>query len=301
MISNHTNQQKDNNKVKNMVQQAWTLQLSPISVTLMPSDQEYCFTDKYQELELELQKAKHSLKESNIFKINLIKNISNKLDISCNEMLSEFLTLYGIEKDTEKKNALSNIVIDCAKGLLDYSHNLVDFLQQDTKLVPVDLQVFDLEQLVYETVNKIKTEAKVKGLDLFYNLQYNIAKIIIGDSYWIGVILEQLVANSVKFTENGKVIVTVNLFSTTIAEHNTEMVLQLIIHDTGIGMSEDIQQYIGGKDTEFNSATGYKRLNLGLTLVKRLIHEIHGDTHVESEKGKSTTITCNIPVTLPDI
>ncbi|WP_342259411.1 hypothetical protein [Candidatus Tisiphia endosymbiont of Metellina segmentata] len=43
MISNHTNQQKDNNKVKNMVQQAWTLQLSPISVTLMPSDQEYSF------------------------------------------------------------------------------------------------------------------------------------------------------------------------------------------------------------------------------------------------------------------
>ncbi|XVN40900.1 MAG: HAMP domain-containing sensor histidine kinase [Rickettsia endosymbiont of Argas persicus] len=299
MISNHTNQQKDNNKVKNMVQQAWTLQLSPISVTLMPSDQEYSFIDKDQELALELQKAKHSLKESNLFKIDLIKNISNKLDISCNAMLSELLTLYGVETDSNKKDTLSNIVIDCAKGLLDYSHNLVNFLQQDTKLVPIDLQAFDLEQLVNDTINKIITEAKAKGLDLFYNLQYNIAKIIIGDSYWISVILEQLVANSVKFTEKGKVIVTVNLFPTTIAEDNKEMMLQLIIHDTGIGMSEDIQQYIRSKDTEFNSATGYKRLNLGLTFVKRLIDEMHGDIHVESEEGKSTTVTCDIPVTLP--
>ncbi|WP_342259410.1 sensor histidine kinase [Candidatus Tisiphia endosymbiont of Metellina segmentata] len=214
-------------------------------------------------------------------------------------MLSELLTLYGVETDSNKKDTLSNVVIDCAKGLIDYSHNLVNFLQQDTKLVPIDLQAFDLEQLVNDTINKIITEAKAKGLDLFYNLQYNIAKIIIGDSYWISVILEQLVANSVKFTEKGKVIVTVNLFPTTIAEDNKEMMLQLIIHDTGIGISEEIQQYIRSKDTEFNFATGYKRLNLGLTFVKRLIDEMHGDIHVESEEGKSTTVTCDIPVTLP--
>lgn len=298
MISNHTNQQKDNNKVQNMRQQAWTLQLSPISVTLMPSDQEYYFTDQDQELALELQKAKHLLKESNLFKIDLINNISHKLDISCNKILSELLTLYGVETDNNKKNALSNIVIDCAKELLNYSYNLVNILQQDTQLVPIDLQAFDLEQLVNDTVNKIIPEAKAKDLDLFYNLQYDIAKIIIGDNYWISVILEQLVANSVKFTEKGKVIVTVNLFPTTIAEDNKDMVLQLIIHDTGIGMSEDIQQYIRSKDTEFNSTTGYKKLNLGLTFVKRIIHEMHGDIHVESEDGKSTTVTCDIPVTL---
>ncbi|QCS24407.1 HAMP domain-containing histidine kinase [Rickettsia parkeri] len=299
MTINNQNQPKDNNKFKNMVQQAWILQLSPISVTLMPSDQEYNFTAQHQELEQKLQKAKHELKESNIFKIDLIKNISNKLDISCNEMLSELLTLYGVEKDPNKKNSLSNIVIDCAKGLLDYSHNLVSFLQQDTKLVPIDLQAFDLEQLVNDTVNKIIPEAKDKGLDLFCNFQYDIAKIIIGDSYWIGAILEQLVANAVKFTEAGKVIVTINLFPTTIAEDNKEMVLQLIIHDTGIGMSEEIQRYIRDQNSEFDSVTGYKGLKLGLSFVKRLINEMHGDIEVESEEGKGTTITCNIPVKLP--
>lgn len=299
MISNHTNQQKDNNKVKNMVQQAWTLQLSPISVTLMPSDQENSFTDQDQVLALELQKAKHSLKESNLFKIDLINDISHKLDISCNKILSELLTLYGVETDNNEKNALWQF-IDCAQGLLNYSNNLVNILQQDTKLVPIDLQAFDLEKLVNDTVNKIIPEAKAKGLDLFYNLQYDIAKIIIGDSYWISAILEQLVPNSVKFTEKGKVIVTVNLFPTTIDEENKEMVVQLIIHDTGIGMSEDIQQYIRGQDSAFNSTTGYKPLHLGLTLVKRIIHEMYGDIHVESE-GKSTTVTCDIPVPLPTI
>ncbi|XVN44622.1 MAG: ATP-binding protein [Rickettsia hoogstraalii] len=111
--------------------------------------------------------------------------------------------------------------------------------------------------------------------------------------------LEQLVANAVKFTEDGKVIVTINLFPTTIAEDNKEMVLQFIIHDTGIGMSEEMQQYIRGHDIEFDAAIGYTGLKLGLSFVKRLIHEMHGDIEVESEKGKSTTVTCNIPVTLP--
>ncbi|XVN44352.1 MAG: hypothetical protein RCG16_02340 [Rickettsia hoogstraalii] len=78
-----------------MGQQAWILQLSPISVTLMPSEQTYSVTDTPQTLAQELQKVKHELKESNIFKVNLIKNISNKLDISCNDMLSKLLTLYG--------------------------------------------------------------------------------------------------------------------------------------------------------------------------------------------------------------
>ncbi|MCC8419305.1 MAG: hypothetical protein LN590_07340 [Rickettsia endosymbiont of Glossina mortisans submortisans] len=172
-------------------------------------------------------------------------------------------------------------------------------LQQDTKLVPIDLQAFDLEQLVNETVNKIIPEAKEKGLDLFCNFQYDIAKIIIGDVYWISAILEQLVSNSVKFTEEGKVIVTINLFPTTIEEDDKEKVLQFIIHDTGIGMPEEIQRYIRDKNTEFDSATGYKGLKLGLTFVKRLIHEMRGDIEVESEEGKSTTVTCNIPVKLP--
>ena len=299
MIINNTNQQQDNNKAENVIQQAWILQLSPISVTLMPSDQTYSFKGNHTELEIELQKAKHKLKEYDLFKIDLIKNISHKLDISCNEMLSGLLTLYGAETDSNKKNSLSNIVIDCAKGLLDYANNLINLLQKDTKLAPIDLQAFDLEQLVNEAVNKIKPEAEDKGLDLFCNFQYNIAKIIIGDGYLIGAILEQLVANAIKFTEEGKVIVTINLFPITIEEDNKEMVLQLIIHDTGIGMSEEMQQYVRGQNTEFDSATRYKGLNLGLTFVKRLIHEMHGEINVESEKGKNTTITCNIPVKLP--
>lgn len=94
---------------------------------------------------------------------------------------------------------------------------------------------------------------------------------------------------------------TVNLFPTTIDEENKERVVQLIIHDTGIGMSEDIQQYIRGQDSAFNSTTGYKPLHLGLTLVKRIIHEMYGDIHVESEEGKSATVTCDIPVPLPTI
>lgn len=50
MIINNTNHQKDDNKIENNKQQSWILQLVPISLTLIPSDQTDCFADKHKEL-----------------------------------------------------------------------------------------------------------------------------------------------------------------------------------------------------------------------------------------------------------
>ncbi|MGN7619477.1 sensor histidine kinase [Rickettsia amblyommatis] len=299
MAINNKNQAQANNQLNNSVKHNWQIQLSPISVTLIPSEQTYSVTDVYQTLEQELQKTKHALTKSNIFQTDLMKNISNKLDISCKTILSELLTLYGVETNRNNKNVLSNKAIDCTKELLNYSSNLANLLQKDTKLVTLDLQAFDLEQLVEDTVDKLQQKAKAKNLDLFCNFQYNLAKIIIADSYWISATLEQLVINAIKFTKEGKVIVTVNLFPITIVDDNNKRILQFIIHDTGIGMPAEIQQYIKGHHTESDATTWYTGLYSGLTLVKRLIHEMHGEIQVESEKNISTTVTCNIPVKLP--
>ncbi|WP_337969126.1 sensor histidine kinase [Rickettsia tamurae] len=98
--------------------------------------------------------------------------------------------------------------------------------------------------------------------------------------------------------------VTVNMFAINPAlseseQQNREMVFQFMVHDSGIGMSKEIRQHLHEKIDKFDVAMQYHGLGSGLSFVKRLINELNGEIEVTSEKGKSTTIVCNIPVKLP--
>ncbi|KJW02668.1 histidine kinase-, DNA gyrase B-, and HSP90-like ATPase family protein [Rickettsia endosymbiont of Ixodes pacificus] len=144
--------------------------------------------------------------------------------------------------------------------------------------------------------------AQRKGLNLSCNFQYDLTNAIISDTYRIGAILEQLIDNAIKFTKEGKVVVTVNMFAISPAvseleQQHREMVFQFIVHDSGIG--KEIRQHLHEKIDKFDVAMQYHGLGSGLSFVKRLIGELNGEIKVTSEKGKSTTIVCNIPIKLP--
>ena len=75
--------------------------------------------------------------------------------------------------------------------------------------------------------------------------------------------------------------------------------LQIIVHDTGIGIVEGEQQDMRKELDDANTIAKYnKGLGLGLTFVKQLINEMDGEITITSKEGKSTTITCQVPVKL---
>lgn len=140
---------------------------------------------------------------------------------------------------------------------------------------------------------------------------------VIADSYRLEAILDQLVSNAINFTEKGSIIITTNFFAAPTFEleniynenniKNTrakEDILQFIVHDTGIGMSKDQQQYLYKQLNNLDSSTSKDSaeevdLGLGLNLVKQFIFELNSKINVNSHQGKSTTFTLQIPVKLP--
>ncbi|WP_342269653.1 sensor histidine kinase [Rickettsia endosymbiont of Orchestes rusci] len=310
MTINNQNQQKDNHNVTNLTKTNWNLQLSPISVTLIPYQQEeniinstitnYTDIIKYK---LELQEANNKLKESELFKRDVVQNMVHGLKIPCNGIFSLVTALYEIEDHPEKKDYLASVV-SCAEELLNYYNNILSYLQNNSGLPPIVLNKFDPKQLVNKIIDKAMPIAQRKGLNLSCNFQYDLTNAIISDTYRIGAILEQLIDNSINFTKAGKVVVTVNMFAISPAlseseQQNREMVFQFMVHDSGIGLSKEIRQHLHEKIDKFDVATQYHGLGSGLSFVKRLIGELNGEIEVTSEKGKSTTIVCNIPVKLP--
>ncbi|WP_375326927.1 sensor histidine kinase [Candidatus Tisiphia endosymbiont of Nemotelus uliginosus] len=314
MTNNVKNQQQDQNQI---AEKGWIVKLAPIFATLVPaSSQEvdiischenYVDITKFKSLELELQKTKKQLQAAELTKMDLIKNIGHSIHVPCNGIFAQVAALYEMEQNPEVKNHLATIM-DSAKALLDYSNDLYELLQSNDGLTSIVLQAFSPKKLVEAIIAKAGAAASHKGIRLVSNVHYEMPDIVVGNSYRIQAILDQLVGNSIKFTKEGVIVITANLFSArsfkdnydfdVVEQDDRDRILQFIVHDTGIGIPLEKQQDMCEDFGNHSSATQCKGLRLGLMFVRQLIHEMHGAIELSSEEGKTTTVECKIPVTL---
>ncbi len=278
----------ENNMSKDNIPNHWMLEIAPISAKLALVSSACMDTSNLRKNAVDINR--------------FIQNIVCSISTPCDEVLSLITVLYEAEEDLAKKEYLATIV-HCATKLVNYSNNMTDFLKSSAKLLPIVFKKINLQILVNHIITGAQPAAQQKGLNLAAIFQNDIAKIVIGDNYRLQIILEQLVSNGIKFTEQGNVIVTVNTFAATMRaqdqQDNKEVILQLIIHDTGRGISKDQKQYIYAEFTKLDYASEHKGLGLGLAVVKQFIQDLHGEIDVSSEEGKGTTFVCNIPVKLP--
>lgn len=280
---------------------------------------------------IELQQAEKKQNEKNLGIANFIhqdsvRTISISINKPCSEMFALSTILYEHEDKPNKKSAIATFVA-YAKDLMYYSRNIVNFTSYPISLAttsvvpaPTTSRKFNPETLVNNVIDKLMLSSKNKGIRFANNFTKDIPTIIIGDGYRLEAILTQLITNAIKYTEQGGITLTTYFFpeGTKILQEDREYnsrntvdaqkvkdILQLIVHDTGVGMSEKQRQSIyqqlnGLKASDKELATdsnSESTLGLGLSLVKQFIHEIKGKIDVNSRQGKSTTFTLQIPVT----
>jgi signal transduction histidine kinase len=99
----------------------------------------------------------------------------------------------------------------------------------------LDHHSFDLRQCVEEVMDVFSTRASLKGLDLVYQIDYQVPAQIIGDSHRLRQVLINLVNNAMKFTSKGEVFVSIDL----LAMENDQLELAFHVRDTGIGIPAD--------------------------------------------------------------
>ncbi|WP_341764121.1 sensor histidine kinase [Candidatus Tisiphia endosymbiont of Beris chalybata] len=259
MTNNVKNQQQEQNQI---AEKGWIVKFSPIFATLIPASAQethtisyhdhYVDITKFKSLELELQQIKEKLQTAEITKMHL-KNISHSINVPSKGILEQVTRLYAMEQNAEVKNHWAAIM-DCAKALLDYSNDVHEFFIANPGLTSIVLKAFNPKKLVEQSIAKAGAAALNKGIRLVSNIRYEMPEVLIGDSYRLQAILDQLISNSIKFTEEGVVVITANLFSArnfkenydvdVLEQENTDRILQLIVHDTGIGISQEKQQSI---------------------------------------------------------
>jgi two-component system sensor histidine kinase/response regulator len=196
---------------------------------------------------------------------------------------------------------------DSAHTLLGLVDDLLDFSRMESGRFELDAEPFDLRRTLDNTMRTLSLRAHARGLELVCRVGSAVPDRLEGDHRRLRQIVTNLVANAIKFTPQGEVVVSVDLSPQSPARgpngHPAPVELLLSVRDTGIGISREDQERIFRPFTQVDASLTREQTGagLGLTICKELVEKMGGRIRVESELGKGTTFWCTLLLTaLPD-
>jgi len=146
---------------------------------------------------------------------------------------------------------------------------------------------FYLRESLGETMKALSFRAHSKGLELIYEVQPEVVETLLGDPGRLRQVIVNLVGNSIKFTESGDILLSVEQE----AESSGSVSIHFAIKDTGVGIPADKLQSIFEPFAQADGSTSrkYGGTGLGLTICAKLVEMMQGRIWVESQEGKGAT------------
>ncbi|BCA94851.1 hypothetical protein TUM19329_12120 [Legionella antarctica] len=253
-------------------------------------------TDR-KKIEQDLCQAQIAAETANQAKSEFLRNMEHQLRTPFSGIYSIVQMLAEAETAPEKKELLE-LTYGSAKEFLDLLNDIIDFSRYQSEYTAVLAKKFDFKQLIERTVTMQQSAAISKKLKLSAEYDIDLPTIFIGDPYRLRRILLNLLSNAIRFTTKGHVFVQVKLGRVVDDRH---LILQLIVNDTGIGISPEKQSLIYEKFYRIHPANQnkYSGAGLGLHIVKQLMTDLEGEIELTSTPGKGTTFVCTLPFKRP--
>lgn len=244
-------------------------------------------------IEEELAVAKHKAEEASHAKSDFLANMSH-------ELRTPMMGIRGVldllrENDQVKgaANDLLDDLDDSSKSLMGLLDDILDLSKIEAGKLTLDFSVWEPAKIVRSLANMFAVSASKKGVLVRTNAEEHFGYFCSIDDLRFRQILANLVNNAVKFTDEGEVNIELN-----IQKGPEKDLLQVKVHDTGIGMSPDVLKDIFERFRQADQGTSRKfgGSGLGLAICQELTVLFNGTLEVESEPDKGTTFTLNIPV-----
>lgn len=173
-----------------------------------------------------------------------------------------------------------------AQSALRLLGDYLDLSRLETGQLPLDARALDLTAVLKEAAASLEPTAKAKGLTLVVEPPVRVLPQVIADPQRITQVLTNLLTNAIKFTEQGRVTISTELYDRSIAVH---------ISDTGVGIpAAEVPEVLRGS----YATTGGTRsggAGLGLAISKRLVIRMGGDIWVTSTVGQGSRFSFTIP------
>jgi PAS domain S-box-containing protein len=189
-------------------------------------------------------------------------------------------------------------VKDSADTLLVLINEVLDLSRIEAGALVLEANPICLRSLLDDTLRAIALRASEKGLELACHVAPNVPDRLVGDPLRLRQILTNLLGNAIKFTEQGAVVVRVELA----AASAVEVRLRFAVTDTGIGIAPEQQQRIFAPFTQADPSMTrrFGGSGLGLSIVSRLAGMMNGQVRLESQLGQGSTFFVTVALRRQD-
>ncbi|MCK6550044.1 ATP-binding protein, partial [Myxococcota bacterium] len=250
-----------------------------------------------EEIERHLERSRDEALAAGRAKSEFVANMSHEVRTPMNGILGMVELMLRTALSTRQRE-YARTIQRSAEALLAVLDDILDFSKIEAGKMSIDPQPFDLGLAIEDVAELFMPRIEEKGLQLVVKCDPTLPPRVVGDPARIRQVITNLVGNAVKFTERGKV-----TLSLVCIDHTARGARVMVsVSDTGIGIPRDRLDAIFERFTQADSSTTrrYGGAGLGLTISRRLVELMGGEIGVESDIGRGSTFWFKLLLPVPE-
>lgn len=240
----------------------------------------------------DLVQARRKAEEADLAKSEYLANISHEIRTPLNGLIGLLDMTLDTALSSTQAEYLSTAA-DQAEELLSLLNEILDLSKIEAGRMQLESTPFDLRLLMENVSLTMAQRAVEKGIELVCIVPPSIPTRLVGDPNRLRQVLSNLIANAVKFTDQGEIVINVQQ----IADEGFDTSLAFSVQDTGIGIPADRQAAIFDRFTQADQSTPrkYGGTGLGLSISAQIVQLMGGKLSLVSEPGIGSIFTFSVP------